>query len=132
MTDLIQQTTSQLPYRMVPIIIAPADRSQHHQQIEQRFQQILASGFEQEVVKLRQRGDLQSDLPALRSVGYRQMWRYLAGEISRQQMEYQAICATRQLAKRQMTWLKRWRDHDWFDSNQLSVALQYIIRLVNN
>jgi tRNA dimethylallyltransferase len=130
LTELIQRSNTPLPYQIKQVALVPADRTQHHRQIEQRFQQILAAGFEQEVHTLWQRGDLHRDLPALRAVGYRQMWRYLAGEISREQMVYQAICATRQLAKRQMTWLKRWPDQQWLDSSQLSTALHTVVRRV--
>lgn len=132
LTELIQQTDRPIPYQIKQVALVPTDRTQHHRQIEQRFQQILAAGFEQEVHSLWQRGDLHRDLPALRAVGYRQMWRYLAGEISQQQMVYQAICATRQLAKRQMTWLKHWPDRQWLDSSQLATALQSVVRMVND
>lgn len=131
LTELIQQTDRPIPYQIKQVALVPLDRTEHHRQIEQRFQQILAAGFEQEVHTLWQRGDLHRDLPALRAVGYRQMWRYLEGEISQQQMIYQAICATRQLAKRQMTWLKRWPDRQWLDSSQLAVALQSVVRMVH-
>ncbi|WP_253305861.1 tRNA (adenosine(37)-N6)-dimethylallyltransferase MiaA [unidentified bacterial endosymbiont] len=130
LTELIQPMERPLPYQIKQVALVPTDRSQHHRQIEQRFQQILAAGFEQEVHTLWHRGDLHRDLPALRAVGYRQMWGYLAGEISQQQMVYQAICATRQLAKRQMTWLKHWPDRQWLDSSQLATALQSVVRLV--
>lgn len=132
LTEWLQQTDRSLPYQIKQVALVPTDRSQHHRQIEQRFQQILAAGFEQEVHTLWQRGDLHRDLPALRAVGYRQMWHYLAGEISQQQMVYQAICATRQLAKRQMTWLKHWPDRQWLDSSQLATALQSVVRMVND
>lgn len=131
LTELIQQTDRPIPYQIKQVALVPLDRTEHHRQIELRFQQILAAGFEQEVHALWQRGDLHRDLPALRAVGYRQMWRYLEGEISQQQMIYQAICATRQLAKRQMTWLKRWPDRQWLDSSQLAVALQSVVRMVH-
>jgi tRNA dimethylallyltransferase len=130
LTELIQQSETPLPYQFKQVALAPTDRTQHHRKIEQRFQQILTAGFEQEVYTLRQRGDLHRDLPALRAVGYRQMWRYLEGEISQQEMVYQAICATRQLAKRQMTWLKSWPDRQWLDSNQLASALHCVVRMV--
>ncbi len=83
--------------------IAPASRELLHQRIELRFHQMLASGFEAEVRALFARGDLHTDLPSIRCVGYRQMWSYIEGEISYDEMVYRGVCATRQLAKRQMT-----------------------------
>lgn len=88
--------------------IAPASRELLHQRIELRFHQMLASGFEAEVRALFARGDLHTDLPSIRCVGYRQMWSYIEGEISYDEMVYRGVCATRQLAKRQMTWLRGW------------------------
>ena len=70
---------------------------------------MLEQGFEDEVKLLMQRNDLHLDLPSIRCVGYRQMWQYLAGDISYDEMVYQGICATRQLAKRQITWLRGWK-----------------------
>ena len=83
--------------------IAPASRELLHQRIEQRFHQMLASDFEAEVRALFARGDLHTDMPSVRCVGYRQMWSYLEGEISYDEMVYRGVCATRQLAKRQIT-----------------------------
>lgn len=83
--------------------IAPASRELLHQRIEQRFHQMLASGFEAEVRALFARGDLHTDMPSIRCVGYRQMWSYLNGEIPYDEMVYRGVCATRQLAKRQVT-----------------------------
>ena len=77
--------------------------------IRKRFEKMLADGFEAEVRKLFERGDLTPDLPALRSVGYRQMWQYLSGEISYEEMMERAVIATCQLAKRQMTWIRGWK-----------------------
>ena len=74
-------------------------------------------GFEQEVRKLYERGDLSVDLPSIRCVGYRQMWEYLAGQISLDEAIFKGICATRQLAKRQITWLRGWTSElEWLDS----------------
>ncbi len=77
--------------------------------IRERFAKMLEKGFEAEVRALFERGDLTPDLPALRSVGYRQMWQYLAGEISYDEMKERAVIATCQLAKRQMTWIRGWK-----------------------
>lgn len=92
-----------MPYQVHQFAIAPASRELLHQRIEQRFHQMLASGFEAEVRALFARGDLHTDLPSIRCVGYRQMWSYIEGEISYDEMVYRGVCATRQLAKRQVT-----------------------------
>lgn len=95
-------------YRVIQLGLMPGDRSHLHRVIEQRFERMLALGFEAEVKRLYQRGDLHAELPAIRSVGYRQMWAYLSGECGHEQMKATAIAATRQLAKRQFTWLRGW------------------------
>ena len=88
--------------------IVPKDRAELHKRIELRYKQMIAQGFEQEVVKLIERGDLHDNLPSIRCVGYRQMWQYLHGEFNYDEMVFKGVCATRQLAKRQLTWLKSW------------------------
>ena len=108
MTELTAVIDNDLPYDVYQFAIYPDERSELHQRIEQRFEQMIALGFEQEVVSLYERGDLHLDLPSIRCVGYRQMWDYLSGNIDHKEMVYRAIVATRQLAKRQMTWLRGW------------------------
>ncbi len=106
-----QSDTSPLAnYQIHNIGLMPSDRTVLHARIEQRFDAMLAAGFEEEVKKLYERGDMKINLPAMRSVGYRQMWQYLAGDITYKEMREQAVAATRQLAKRQMTWLRSWPD----------------------
>jgi tRNA dimethylallyltransferase len=95
-------------YDIVQFSLLPQNRSLLHSRIEARFQQMMESGFEQEVQHLYQRGDLHVNLPAIRSVGYRQFWDYCAGECSLAEAQEKAVIATRQLAKRQMTWLRNW------------------------
>jgi len=95
--------------------IAPKERADLHKRIELRYRQMIAQDFEQEVVKLKARSDLHDNLPAIRCVGYRQMWQYLAGEYDHDEMVFKGICATRQLAKRQLTWLRNWPDLQWLD-----------------
>lgn len=95
-------------YRWVQIAIAPRDRDILHQRITVRFARMLDAGFVDEVRRLYTRGDLHADLPAIRSVGYRQAWDYLAGGISYDELHDKGIAATRQLAKRQLTWLRTW------------------------
>ncbi|RKT26127.1 tRNA dimethylallyltransferase [Paraburkholderia sp. RAU2J] len=93
-------------WRFVPIALEPSDRSVLHARIEQRFDAMLASGFVDEVVKLRERGDLRPEMPSMRCVGYRQVWEYLDGAVDYPTMRDKGIFATRQLCKRQLTWLR--------------------------
>ncbi len=97
-------------YRIVQLALIPADRAVLHQRIEQRFDIMLQQGFIEEVSALRQRGDLTTELPAVRAVGYRQIWAYLDGECTYDEMRARGVAATRQLAKRQLTWLRGWTD----------------------
>jgi tRNA dimethylallyltransferase len=89
------------------LILVPGDRKLLHQRIEQRFLAMLEEGFIEEVERLKGRGDLDLSLPSMRCVGYRQVWQYLDGETTRSQMIDKAVAATRQLAKRQLTWLRK-------------------------
>ncbi|MCE1695309.1 tRNA (adenosine(37)-N6)-dimethylallyltransferase MiaA, partial [Enterobacter hormaechei] len=91
----------------------------------------IKSGFEDEVKALYARGDLHTDLPSIRCVGYRQMWSYLAGEISHDEMVYRGICATRQLAKRQITWLRSWDNVAWLDSDQPKQNLNTVMQVIS-
>ncbi|WP_116136630.1 tRNA (adenosine(37)-N6)-dimethylallyltransferase MiaA [Trinickia diaoshuihuensis] len=95
-----------LPYRFVPIALEPSDRAVLHARIEQRFDAMLEAGFVDEVKRLRARGDLDPNLPSMRCVGYRQVWEYLDGAIDYATMRDKGIFATRQLCKRQLTWLR--------------------------
>ncbi len=99
-------TRMRLPYRVLKLALIPADRASLHARIATRFDAMLAAGFLDEVRALRERGDLQRDLPALRAVGYRQAWAHLDGVSDAAGFRSQAIAATRQLAKRQITWLR--------------------------
>ncbi|PJG59336.1 tRNA (adenosine(37)-N6)-dimethylallyltransferase MiaA [Aeromonas cavernicola] len=116
LTELTQVQGAGLPYHVAQFAIAPSERSVLHQRIEQRFDKMLLGGFEQEVRMLMARGDLTPDLPSIRCVGYRQMWDYLNDEVGYDEMRYRGIVATRQLAKRQMTWLRSWPDLTWLES----------------
>lgn len=91
-------------------------RAQLHRRIEQRFKAMLDQGLIEEVAALRARGDLHADLPAIKAVGYRQVWRYLEGEWDYSTLVEKGIIATRQLAKRQLTWLRKWPGLESFDS----------------
>jgi tRNA dimethylallyltransferase len=97
---------SETPYRFVPIALEPSDRGVLHARIAERFDAMLANGFIDEVRRLRERGDLDPGLPSMRCVGYRQAWEYLEGAIDYATMRDKGIFATRQLCKRQLTWLR--------------------------
>ena len=128
MTELTAQQGESLPYDVLQFAIAPEDRAVLHQRIEQRFHKMIALGFEQEVRKLFERGDLNIDLPSIRCVGYRQMWEYLQGDISLDEAIFKGICATRQLAKRQITWLRGWQNEiTWLDSLQPERAQEVVL-----
>ena len=122
LTELTQTKGEQLPYRTLQFAIAPSDRELLRRRIAERYKLMLAQGFEQEVRALYQRGDLNADLPSIRCVGYRQMWEYLDGQISYDEMVYRGIVATCQLAKRQMTWLRGWQNVTWLETGALNNA----------
>ncbi len=105
-----------LPFDLKFIALIPPQRSTLHEKIAQRFHQMLEQGFVDEVRKLHVRGDLNPSLPAIRSVGYRQIWTFLEGAYDQQTMQEKVLAATRQLAKRQLTWLRSWPDLQIIDS----------------
>ncbi len=107
---LAEQTNESLPYDLLKLALLPADRAILHARIALRFEQMLAQGFIDEVAGLRARYPLQPDLPSMRCVGYRQAWQYLDGEIDLSTLHDTGIYATRQLAKRQITWLRGMAD----------------------
>lgn len=104
------------PYRAIKLALAPHARSVLHERIAARFRDMLARGLIAEVELLQRRGDLTLELPAVRTVGYRQVWQYLTGLLNYNEMSERAIFATRQLAKRQLTWLRHDPTVVWFDS----------------
>ncbi|WP_447893576.1 tRNA (adenosine(37)-N6)-dimethylallyltransferase MiaA [Vreelandella sp. GE22] len=111
-----EQRPENFPYRTLSIGLAPAERHVLHERIAQRFKTMLAEGLIDEVAALRKRGDLHKDLPSMKSVGYRQVWEYLDGELDEAALCERGIIATRQLAKRQLTWLRSWPSLNWIDS----------------
>ena len=111
-----ESVSAPLDYSFYNFAITPSDRSILHERIAKRFKQMLVDGFLDEVRVLQTRGDLTIDMPSIRSVGYRQAWEYLLGLCSYQEMEEHGIIATRQLAKRQLTWLRSWPNLQSFDS----------------
>ena len=117
-----KQERDPLPYRVLRIALIPSDRGLLHQRIEKRFDQMLQQGFVDEVRHLYTRGDLDDSMPAIRAVGYRQVWQYLEGEWDYDTMRHKGIVATRQLAKRQLTWLRSTEGLEIYDSECLDRA----------
>ena len=126
LTQLTQTKGDKLEGNILQFAITPKERSTLHERIALRYQQMIAQGFKQEVVTLKKRTDLHEDLPSIRCVGYRQMWQYLNGEFDHEEMVFRGVCATRQLAKRQLTWLRNWPNLQWLttdDEDNLSKVL---------
>lgn len=116
MSELQQRQAGQgLDYRVLRIIACPGSRKILHERIERRFELMLAEGFIEEMNALRARGDLTPGMPSMRCVGYRQAWGYLEGDYGFEEMRAKALAATRQLAKRQLTWLRQETDAMWYD-----------------
>ncbi|MPW37708.1 tRNA (adenosine(37)-N6)-dimethylallyltransferase MiaA [Vibrio sp. B1Z05] len=130
LTELTQQKGEPIPYNVKQFAIAPQERSELHRRIELRYENMVQAGFEEEVRALHQRTDLNADLPAIRCVGYRQMWEYLEGEYSFDEAIFKGICATRQLAKRQITWLRSWDDLTWLDSLNIDQGVETIANVI--
>ena len=114
-----EQTASSLPYNVAKIAFFPKDRALLQERIAKRFHQMLELGFIAEVEALRLRGDLSLDMPSVRCVGYRQVWEHLDGLTDSAEMIERGIIATRQLAKRQMTWLRKESNCNFFDIEPL-------------
>ncbi len=117
MTDWLLAGQKGLNESLQFLAIAPSSRELLRKRIRQRFEAMLAMGFEAEVKALKSRDDLHLDLPSMRCVGYRQMWQYLDGHWSYDEMVERGVIATAQLAKRQMTWLRGWESVNWLDSD---------------
>jgi len=115
-----QQST--IPYKKIKIIVAPEHRKQLHEKIALRFRLMIEQGLIDEVKALYNRGDLTVDMPAIRAVGYRQTWSYLEGEYDLDTLIEKGIIATRQLAKRQFTWLRRETDAISFISSETELV----------
>ncbi len=120
-----------IPYQKIKLVIAPQDRAILHDLIACRFKQMLEQGFIEEVKALYMRGDLTEKMPSIRAVGYRQAWSYLQGEYDFETMTERAIIATRQLAKRQFTWLRRETDAAHFQTGQQDLLVA-VLEAVND
>ena len=121
-----EQKAEPLPYEVLKLALIPSDRAVLHRRIEERFSLMLEQGLIEEVEILRERGDLHEDLPAVRAVGYRQVWGYLNGRLDYTEMQERGVIATRQLAKRQLTWLRSEKDLIIYDLSRDSAQhIQY-------
>ena len=112
--------------KLFEIAIFPEDREKLHKKIEQRFGKMLEKGFVEEVLRLKERGDLTEDLPALKSVGYRQIWHYLNNRFDRATMVVRVLAATRQLAKRQFTWLRGSKSTKFLENPDIDIVLRML------
>lgn len=124
MSELLGAPRRRLPYRLLKLALLPNDRTALHSRIADRFNTMIAEGLVAELKRLRARADWAEDLPSMRAVGYRQGWPYLAGQGNLEEFRLKAIHATRQLAKRQITWLRSEFDAWTFDPDEESVADQ--------
>ncbi len=132
MTELTKVKGQRLGGDVLQFAIAPKERKDLHARIALRFEQMISQDFQSEVVKLKQRDDLHENLPSIRCVGYRQMWEYLDNEVDHDEMVFKGICATRQLAKRQLTWLRNWPNLQWLhmeDENNLQLILSELSKV---
>jgi len=126
-----EQEQQKLPFDVLNLAIMPKERKTLHQRIEQRFSLMLEQGFIEEVQALYDRGDLNLEMPSMRCVGYRQAWMYINGEIDHKTMIEKGVVATRQLAKRQITWLRSWQDLHWFDLESTDLTAR-VLKLLDS
>lgn len=132
LTTFFQAAQSEaIPYRVIKLIIAPPDRKVLHDVIALRFRKMLDKGFVDEVSALFKRGDLSEKMPSIRAVGYRQVWSFLQGECDYETMTEKSIIATRQLAKRQFTWLRREIDGISYDTGQADLLKSVLVDIEN-
>lgn len=129
MSVFFADNQTDLPYTLHKFVIAPQDRKILHDMIARRFHKMLEQGFLEEVEKLVLRGDLNDKMPAIRAVGYREAWSYFQGEYDLETMTEKAIIATRQLAKRQFTWLRRETDAHLLVTGELNLVAQVLSKI---
>jgi tRNA dimethylallyltransferase len=127
-----EQALQTIPYKVLNLAVMPESRKVLHSRIEQRFNIMLEQGFIKEVEALHQRGDLNLQMPSMRCVGYRQAWQYLEGEYDYATMVEKGIVATRQLAKRQVTWLRSWNDLHWLAPESANLTARVLKLLDSN
>jgi len=134
MSQLLGRARSALPFRLLELALVPSDRAELHRRIESRFDAMLERGLVEELRALRERHTLRPGLPSMRCVGYRQAWQHLEGEFGRDELRDRGIFATRQLAKRQLTWLramKAVRSFDCLAEDLDAEALDYVRSDIN-
>ena len=134
MSQLLGRARSALPFRLLELALVPSDRAELHRRIESRFDAMLERGLVEELRALRERHTLRPGLPSMRCVGYRQAWQHLEGEFGRDELRDRGIFATRQLAKRQLTWMramKAVRSFDCLAEDLDAEALDYVRRDIN-
>lgn len=124
MSRLLGKKRSALPFRLVELALAPSERSELHRRIESRFDAMLERGLVEELRALRERCALRPGMPSMRCVGYRQAWQFLEGEFDRDELQRRGVYATRQLAKRQLTWLRSMKGVRTFDCLAHDMATQ--------
>jgi len=132
MSALLRRAHAELPYRVLQLALIPSDRAVLHQRIAARFDAMLAEGLLDEVDTLRRSYALNADLPSMRAVGYRQAWACLDGDIDLKGLRDQGIAATRQLAKRQLTWLRSWPDAVELDCLAADLDMQATARVARH
>ena len=132
LTELTEAPETLLPFQITKIILSPFDRKVLHQRIEERFRMMMANGLLEEVTNLYHSYENHSELTSLRAVGYRQVLQYLSGDYDLETCIKKAIIATRQMAKRQLTWLRSQNDSAWFDSDDGLLQSQVISLLARN
>ncbi|QEQ97674.1 tRNA (adenosine(37)-N6)-dimethylallyltransferase MiaA [Neptunomonas concharum] len=125
-----EQKSHSLPYNVINLAVMPEERRTLHERIALRYQMMLDAGFVEEVKCLYDRGDLHTGLPSVRCVGYRQVWSYLEGEWDYETMIEKGIVATRQLAKRQITWLRSWENLNWLVPEDTDI-LKHSLKLID-
>ncbi|MBB1485005.1 tRNA (adenosine(37)-N6)-dimethylallyltransferase MiaA [Oceanospirillum sediminis] len=124
-----QQCRENFPFRVLSLAVCPEERKDLHARIALRYELMLKQGFISEVESLRARGDLNLSMPSMRSVGYRQVWEYLDGIYDYETMVHKGIVATRQLAKRQITWLRSWPDLHWLKTEAKDLPGQVLKKI---
>lgn len=124
-----QQCRENFPYRVLSLAVCPAERKTLHARIALRYELMLKQGFIQEVEALKERGDLNLSMPSMRSVGYRQVWEYLDQQYDYDTMMHKGVVATRQLAKRQITWLRSWPDLHWLETESADLPGQVLKKI---
>jgi tRNA dimethylallyltransferase len=127
LSKLHRQSVEACPFPLLEIAIIPDDRVALHQAIETRFREMLEAGFIREVQQLREKPGIHAHLPAIKAVGYRQIWSFLEGEIDEQTMIQSALASTRQLAKRQHTWLRSWKNLNLLAEPNAQQALKIVM-----